>query len=203
MTGFEVFAKAMYTRPSFIHKLMRMLTENSVEQAKIAVDEGIEFLWIADDFGDNHGPMMTPAQFREFILPYLRQQILAFKKKGAWVLLHCDGNVNILMDDIVNAGIDAFHPSERKAHMNLAAMKCKYGDRITLFGNVEASNLIPFGSYEEIDKQIRECFSIAAPGSGYVFGSDHSIHPGIPPERARFLFRQAQKYRSYTSRLAQ
>jgi len=198
MTGFDVFVKAMYTNPSFIHRLMDILTKNAVELGKIAIDEGIEFLWIADDFGDNHGPMVTPDKFRRFILPYLKRQVEILKKRGAWVFLHCDGNVNILMDDIVNTGIDAFHPCERKARMNLAVIKQKYGDKITLFGNVEASNLIPFGSYKEIDKQIRECFNIAAPGGGYIFGSDHSIHPGIPPEKARFLFNQAQKYREYS-----
>jgi len=197
MTGFDVFAKGMYTNPSFIHKLMSMLTKNTVELGKIAIDEGIEILWIADDFGDNHGPMVTPDQFRRFVLPYLKQVVEAFKKRGAWVFLHCDGNVNVLMDDIVNTGIDAFHPCERKAHMDLAVIKQKYGDKITLFGNVEASNLIPFGSYEEIDKQIRECFNIAAPGGGYIFGSDHSIHPGIPPEN----FNRAQKYRKYPLKL--
>jgi len=77
-------------------------------------------------------------------------------------------------------------------------MKEKYGDRITLIGNVEASSLIPYGSYEEIDKQIKECFETAAPGGGYIFASDHSIHPGIPPERAKFLFDQAKKYRKYS-----
>jgi len=114
----------------------------------------------------------------------------------------------LLMDDIVDAGIDAFHPTERKAFgpNGLEEMKRRYGDRITLFGNVEASTLLPYGTYEQIDKQIRKCFETAAPGGGYIFGSDHSIHPCIPAERARFLFRQAAKYRSYptlTRRLTQ
>jgi uroporphyrinogen decarboxylase len=197
MTGLEIFVKSIYTDPSFVHKILYLVNRYNVELGKIAIDEGAEFLWIADDFGDSHGPMLPPKQFRDFILPYFRGQVHAFKKRGVWVLLHCDGNIMPIIEDVVNTGIDAFHPIERKALMNLIEMKEKYGDRITLIGNVEASNLIPYGSYEEIDKQIKECFETAAPGGGYIFASDHSIHPGIPLEKAKFLFNRAQKYRKY------
>jgi uroporphyrinogen decarboxylase len=200
MTGFDVFAKALYREKSFIARLLDLVTDINIELGKIAIDEGAEFIWIADDMGDVHGPFVTVRQFREFILPRFRRQVEAFKKRGVFVLLHCDGNVMPIMDDLVGAGIDAFHPCERKSGMNLAVLKEKYGDKITLIGNVEASKLIPFGSYEEIDAQIRECFKIAAPGGGYIFASDHSIHPGIPPEKARFLFEQAKKYRKYPIR---
>jgi len=200
MTGFDVFVKAMYVNPSFIHHLLRLVNQYFIELGKIAIDEGAEFLWIADDFGDDHGPMVTPKHFREFILPYFKEQVQAFKKKGAWVLLHCDGNVMPIMEEIVGAGIDAFHPIERKANMSLSEMKRRYGDQITLIGNVEASHLVPYGAYEEIDKQIRECFEIAAPGGGYIFATDHSIHPGISAERARFVFKCAKKYQSYPRR---
>ncbi len=197
MTGFDVFVKAMYTEPSFIHKLLGMVNRYFIELGRQVIDQGAEFLWIADDFGDVHGPMVTPKCFREFILPYFNEQVQAFKKKGVWVLLHCDGNVMPIMKDLVDAGIHAFHPVERKADMNLSEIKEEYGDQITIVGNVEASNLIPLGSYEEIEKQIRECFGIAAPGGGYIFASDHSIHPGISAERAEFVFQRAEKYRLY------
>lgn len=203
MTGFNVFIKALYTNQPFVRKLLTLINKYNVELGKIAIDLGAEFLWIADDLGDKNGPMITPKQFRYFVLPLFKDLVQTFKKKGTWVLFHCDGNVMLLMDDIVDAGIDAFHPTERKSFgpNGLKKMKEKYGDEITLFGNVEASALLPYGRYEEIDKQIRECFETAAPGGGYIFGSDHSIHPGIPAKRARFLFGQASRYRHYPVRM--
>ena len=200
MTGFDVFAKAMYRDPSFIHKLLGIVNRYFIELGKMVIDEGAEFIWIADDFGDVHGPMVTPKCFREFILPYFKEQVQVFKRKGVWILLHCDGNVMPIMKDLVDAGIHAFHPVERKANMRLSDIKGAYGDQVTIVGNVEASNLIPHGSFEEIDSQIRECFEMAAPGGGYIFASDHSIHPGISAERAQFVFQRAEKYRFYPQR---
>ncbi len=202
VTGFEVFVKALYTNQPFACKLLTLINKFNIELGKIAIDLGAEFLWISDDLGDKNGPTVAPKQFRMFVKPLLKEMVGTFKKRGAWVLLHCDGNVMSIMDDIIDTGIDAFHPTERKAFgpEGLRKMKEMYGDKITLFGNVDASHLLPYGSLEEINDQIRECFETAAPGGGYIFGSDHSIHPGIPAERARFLFNRASKYRRYPTR---
>ena len=82
--------------------------------------------------------------------------------------------------------------------MNIAEIKAKYGDRICLIGNVDASVLLPLGSRKEIVNQIRECVKIGAPGGGYIFASDHSIHPGIPGQKARFLFSEVEHNRKYS-----
>ena len=197
MTGFPTFAKALYADPYFARKLLRLVNEYFLEMGRISIDLGARLIWIADDYGGSAGPMISPAHFRTFILPLLNTMVRTFKRRGALVLLHCDGNVASMMPDIVGAGVDAFHPMERKAGMDLRMMKARFGDKVSLIGNLEASHLIPWGSHEQIDEQIRECFSIGAPGGGYIFASDHSIHPAISAERARFLFSRAGRYRKY------
>ncbi|MCW4020852.1 MAG: uroporphyrinogen decarboxylase family protein, partial [Candidatus Bathyarchaeota archaeon] len=102
-----------------------------------------------------------------------------------------------IMDDLIELGIDGLHPLERKAKMDIGEVKSLYGDKICLIGNVDASVILPLGSHEEITSQIKECIETAAPGGGYIFASDHSIHPGIPENRAKFLFETAEKYRKY------
>ena len=140
---------------------------------------------------------MAPKMLRERVMPYLKRLCEGLKKKGARILLHCDGNLNPIMDDLMELGIDGLHPLERKAEMNIREVKSRYGDRICLIGNVDASVLLPLGSYEEIAGQIKECMETAAPGGGYIFASDHSIHPGIPENKAKFLFETAKKHRKY------
>jgi len=197
MTGFATFARALHADPSFAHRLLRLVNKYSIEMGRISIDLGARLIWIADDYGGSSGPMISPAHFRTFILPLLKTMVGDFKRRGAWVLLHCDGNVASIVSDIVGTGVDAFHPIERKAGMDLGMMKARFGDIVTLIGNLEASHLIPWGRPEQIDEQIRECLSIGAPGSGYIFASDHSIHPAISAERARFVFSRAGRYRRY------
>lgn len=197
MTGFSTFVKSLYKKPRFARNLISYVNDYFIEMGKIAIDLGAEFLWIADDFGGTKGPMISPVHFRTFILPHLRRMVRSFKRRGVWVFLHCDGNVMPFIEDIVATGINAFHPTERKTGMDLRVMKETFGNKITLIGNLEASHLIPEGNLKDIDTQIRECLEIGAPGGGYIFASDHSIHPSISAERARFVFGRAGRYRKY------
>jgi len=200
MMGFPAFVKALYGNPAFIQNLLSRLTDHFTEMGRRAIDLGANLLWISDDLGGTKGPMISPLHFRSLVLPCMRRMVRSFKRRGAWVLLHCDGNVMPLMTDIVSIGVDAFHPIERKTGMDLSVMKESYGGRITLIGNLEASHLIPWGTRDEIREQIFECLRIGAPGAGYIFASDHSIHPAISAWRARFVYETADRYRRYGGR---
>jgi len=197
MTGFQTFVRALYGDRAFLRKLLSLLAEVFTEMGKTAIDQGARLIWIADDLGGTRGPMISPKHMRSLIFPQMRKMVRAFKRKDAMVLFHCDGNVVPVMDDIVATGIDAFHPVERKAGMDLASVKERYGQDLSLIGNLEASHLIPWGRFDDIRRQIWECLEIGAPGGGYIFASDHSIHPAISAERARFVYETARRYARY------
>lgn len=199
LTGFDDVLKYIIAEPVFADRLLDLQTWYCLEIGKRYVDAGIEIIFLNEDLGDTHGPFMAPKMFRDRVKPYLKRLCDDLKKRGARVLLHCDGNLNPIMDDLIELGIDGLHPLERKAKMDIGEIKSLYGDKICLIGNVDASVLLPLGSHEEITKQIKECIQTAAPGGGYIFASDHSIHPGIPESRAKFLFETAKKYRKYPS----
>ncbi|MDH5686726.1 MAG: uroporphyrinogen decarboxylase family protein [Candidatus Bathyarchaeota archaeon] len=199
LTGFDTVLKYVIADPVFADRLLDLQTWYCLEIGKQYLDAGIEIIFLNEDLGDIHGPFMAPKMLRDRVIPYLKRLCDELKKRGARILLHCDGNLNPIMDDLLELGIDGLHPLERKAKMDIGEVKSRYGDRICLIGNVDASVLLPLGSYEEITGQIKECMETGAPGGGYIFASDHSIHPGIPGNKAKFLFRTAKKYRKYPS----
>lgn len=197
LSGFDTFLKYAISAPKFAERLLTLQTRYCIETAKQYLDAGVEIIFLNEDLGDVHGPLLAPKVFRERVVPHLKKLCETLKKRGAKVLLHCDGNLNLIMEDLINLGIDGLHPLERKSHMDIADIKTGYGDKICLIGNVDASVLLPLGSREEIANQIRECIEVAGPGGGYILASDHSIHPGVPGDKAQFLFRTAKKHRSY------
>jgi len=200
LTRFDLFLKHVMTDPAFADRLLDLQTLYCLEIGKQYTDAGVEIIFLNEDLGDVHGPFLAPKILRERVMPYIKRLCETFKKRGAKVLLHCDGNLNPIMDDLLGLGIDGLHPLERKSKMDITEIKSEYGDRVCLIGNVDASLLLPLGSYEEIAKQIKECIEVAAPGGGYIFASDHSIHPGVPGDRAKLLFQTAKKYRKYPMR---
>ena len=195
--GFSAFVKMLYTHQDVIRRFIEKVTGFFIELGKGFIDRGVDLIWIPDDMGYVHGPMLSPELLRRLIIPQLKKMVATFKGRGAKVLMHNDGQLMAIMGDLVDAGIDAIHPIERAAGMSLKTMKEKYGDKITLIGNVDSKTVLQYGSFDEIRDQVSQCLGVAAPSGGYILASDHSIHEGIPSANAKFMFKIARKYGGY------
>jgi uroporphyrinogen decarboxylase len=201
LSGFDLFAKSVYANSKGVQKLLQALTKFAIGLGEIFIEAGVDMIWIPDDLGTVDGPFLSPNTFRRMIFLYFNEIVDSFKKRGMKVLLHCDGQVMPLVDDLIEMGMDGLHPIERKAGMNLAEVKAKYGDKLTLIGNVDATEVLPHGTEEDIKRQVIECLKTAAPGGGYILASDHSIHEGVPSENAKTMFKLAKKYGKYPIKL--
>jgi len=198
--GFTNFMRTLHVAPSSVRRITEKVEGFQTELGKIAIDMGVDIVWIPDDLGMTDGPFLSPQAFRKYIFPSMKSEVEAFKKRGVKVLLHSDGQIMALMDDIVEMGFDGIHPIERKAGMSLELMKAKYGDRLTLIGNVDATDLLPHGTAQQIRRQVLECLQAGAPGGGYILASDHSIHEGVKSANTKIMFEMARKYRKYPVR---
>ncbi len=196
LTGFITYSLLIYEKPSAVNKIAKMVTHFYIELGRRFVDAGADGVFISDDLGTSDSLFISPIHQREFVFPYLKEMVSAFKRKGAAVLFHCDGNINLVLKEVIKTGIDALHPIQRKAHMNLAEVKEQFGDKICLIGNVDVTKILPFGTREEIVGQAMECIRAAAPGGGYILASDHSL-TGISLERANIMFEVGKRYGRY------
>ncbi len=137
-------------------------------------------IWIYDDMAYNHGPMFSPARFEQVFLPAYRRMIAAYKGAGArYVFLHSDGDIRSLLDMLVDAGIDGLNPLERRAQMDIAAIRKKYPHLILTGGMCNTRTLVR-GTREEIEAEAREIIDLGR-GGGVIIGT-HSVSPEIPLE---------------------
>ena len=80
---------------------------------------GIDAFGLADDWGGSTGLLMSPAHLRRFFIKPFAEIVHGMKKLGLPVMMHNDGNLWEVMDDLVASGINGFHPVERAATMDL------------------------------------------------------------------------------------
>jgi len=113
------------------------------------------------------------------------------------VILHSDGNLNAILDDIVQLKIAALNPLQRSAQMDLARIKARYGDRLCLIGNLSTTTTLAHGTPEEVERETLECLRDGAPGGRYIFAPDHSYHSGIPVANIWRALETAKKYGAY------
>ena len=104
-----------------------------------AIQAGAEVIILGDDYAGNHGPMMSPALFRQFILPPLAKMIAMIHEEGASCIKHSDGDLYPILDDIVSAGPDGINPIEPVAGMELKKVKQLVGDKVCLTGNIDCA----------------------------------------------------------------
>jgi uroporphyrinogen decarboxylase len=199
LIGYENLCMSLYDDPGFLEDLVEIAVDFDVKAINRMAKAGVDAMILADDYGASAQGLLKPQQFKAIYKPGLKKIIDCIKANNLPVFLHCCGRVYDYLDDLVEIGIEAYHPVQRTAGMDLATVKKKYGDRICLVGNIDSSRTLPFGTPEQIEAETLEALRIAAPGYGYILGSDHSLHDGIPVENIRLMFEVARKHGVYSA----
>jgi uroporphyrinogen decarboxylase len=161
------------------------------------IETGIDAVIIHDDWGMNTSTFISPEHWKEFVRPYIAEEVETLSNTGTPVILHSDGNLNTLMEEIVQLKIAAVNPLQRGAQMDLAKTKVKYGNILCLIGNISATTTLVNGNPDEVEREVLECLRDAAPGGGYVMAPDHSFHSGVPFENIWSALNTCKKYGNY------
>lgn len=201
LMGLENACLTSIEEPELFHKIMRDATDYNIAAGIHLIEAGADAIIISEDLGYNSGTFLSPPNMRTFIMPYIREMAAAFKKCGTKIMLHCDGNIRAIMEDVAFCGVDAWQPIERKGGNDLGHVKKTYGKILTPVGNVDSSTVLPFGTKEDVERATLECMRIAGPGGGYILGSDHSLHDGIPVENIITMIETVKKYGTYPLQL--
>lgn len=195
--GLERFCLLLYDRPDIVDETLKAVTDFYISAGHQIMKQGVDGLLIADDYGSTEASMISPELFRKHIVPQISRMVGSFKSKNIPIIMHSDGNLNSLIGDIVSTGVHAYHPIQRKAHMDLAHVKQNYGKELCLIGNVDNASTLVTGSVDDVKAETIECLRVGAHGGGYILASDHSLHDDIPNENIFVMVETGLKYGKY------
>ncbi len=147
-----------------------------------------------DDLGFKSGTLTSPHVIREHIIPQYKRVIQLIHDAGLPFLWHSCGCIFEVMDDAVEAGIDAKHSNE-DAICAYDKWVDDYGDRIGLFGGVDV-DLLCRHKPDDIFNQVLEAGTrFRRKAKGYALGSGNSIPDYVPIEGYLAMVRAAQEIR--------
>ena len=164
-----------------------------------AVGEYIDVIMVTDDLGAENGPLISPELYRELIKPAERKlwQFIKDNTK-AYLFLHSCGSISKFIPDLIEIGVDILNPIQVSAKdMDTKRLKEEFGDRLTFWGGVDTQRVLPFGSPEEVEREVKRRIADTAPGGGYVLTAVHNIQAGVPPENICMMYDAARKYGRY------
>jgi uroporphyrinogen decarboxylase len=182
--------------PGLVHDLARVVTDYYLAAIELGARLGVEFVMMGGDLAGEQTTLMSPRHYREFIKPYERELVDCAHRLGTKIAKHTDGNAWPILDDFVEIGFDGFNPVQPEC-MDIGEVKAHLAGKMSIIGNIDCRNLLPFGRPEEVERTVRETIEIAAPGGGYILASSNSLHPDCKPENIVAMVEAAHKYGVY------
>jgi uroporphyrinogen decarboxylase len=191
LVGMEELMMYFLTDPEFIKELMDKITDYNIGVIRRAAKLGVDCVHFGDDWGSQHGPLISPAMWREFVKPPFKRTCDAAREEGLLVSLHCCGNVEPIMDDIVECGVDVFDPFQPEA-MDVWKLREKYRGRMAFWGGLSVQQTMPYGTPDDVRRETRRLLDEMAPGGGYILSPAHSISGDVPVENIEAFLEVAQ-----------
>lgn len=193
--GFEGFCLQLHDHPELVKAVTDRIGLVGEEDMKQLCREEIDFVVLGDDMAYTEGMMISPELMRNFFFPWYRRFIQAARDAGKRVVFHSDGNVEPVIPDFIDAGLNALHPIEPKA-MDIVRLKKAYAKRLSFFGNIDV-DLLSRGAVKEVEAQVREHIALVAPGGGYALGSSNAVADYVNPENYRAMLLANWQYGAY------
>jgi len=196
--GLERFCLWTHEHRDLIEAVLdRYAAENVRWSETVARKRLCPLFFLGDDIACKERLIFSPDFLRDTFIGALRRVCAPLGRAGIKVIFHSDGDVTEVLDDMIEARIDGLHPVEPLAGMDIAFLKKRYGKRLILVGNVDSSQLLPFGSVGEIREAVRRCIRAVSPGGGHFLGSSGEITPAIPLGNVLAFYEAARQFGRY------
>ncbi len=196
LRGLKTFLKDIYLNPALDERCLETVTSFEIEVAKDLIDAGADIIMVGDDYGWQNGLVMSPHHWRRLILARLKRVVDAVKSRNVPVILHSDGNITAILDDLAKIGLDGLNPIQSRCGLIPSELKARY-PQLAQVGTVDIQHTLPFGTRNEIESEIRETIANAGKGGGLIMGPQHAVQPDVPVENVETMIKAIKRYGRY------
>jgi hypothetical protein len=183
-------------RRDYVYKVFEKQCEialKNIELVAKAVGDRVQVVFVSGtDFGTQRGLFISPQAYRDLYKPFHKQVNDQIHKLTNWkTFIHSCGSIYQLIPDLIEAGFDVLNPVQCSADgMDPTRLKKEFGRSVVFWGGgVDTQQTLPFGTPEEVYKQVRERIDIFAADGGFVFNSIHNIQSDVPVDNILAIFK--------------
>jgi uroporphyrinogen decarboxylase len=191
LLGFEALSYAWYDQPDLMHDIMEFWAEFLIEAGRpILTHTTLEYICLNEDLAMKTGPLLSPETFRTFIYGRLCRVIDFYKSHGTrYVCVDTDGNPEVLVPMLLDAGVDALWPLERAANQDPHRLRRTFGRSLRLWGGVDKRELAR--GRDAIDRHLLSLQPLIEEG-GFIPTVDHTVSPDISWDNFRYYMDRKQ-----------
>lgn len=200
LVGMEKLLIDMMMETEYVIPLFEACAEFQTQIGLQLIERGVDAIWFGDDFGTQTSLIIPPETFHTQLKPIYKRMIDRFKeaKPDIIAILHCDGAVADLLDDIREIGFEVFNPVQPGVPGHLPQdMKSGFGDKFAFWGAIDQQDLLPNGTDDELEKDIIEKISVLGKDGGYMIAPAHILQNDVRPERVKTFIELCLKHSNY------
>ena len=198
MRGMEELFLDFQLNPDFASYLLDRVTDVRRSMARFYAANDVDVLILGDDVSMQTGMMMSPATWRKWFkgrMALIIEEALAVKP-GLPIFYHSDGNPEAIIPDLMDIGVTILNPVQPEC-LDPAMVKERYGDRLALWGTIGTQTTLPFGTPDDVRREVRTRIETVGRDGGLVLGPTHMIEPDVPWENIVALYEAIEEYGGY------
>jgi uroporphyrinogen decarboxylase len=144
--------------------------------------------------------MISPDMWRRIFKPRMAEVFQEFRSVNpdVVVMYHCDGAIAPILDDLIEIGLDVFNPVQPNVPGHEPQeLKETFGDRLSFWGAIDQQHLLPNGTPEEIEADVKAKIDALGPGGGYMIAPAHILQGDTPLQNIEAFIEAARKHGAY------
>lgn len=197
LRGLDNLLSDLILHPEFVEELLEKILEFNLGMIDQLANYNIDGLFLSDDYGMQHGLMMSPECWKRFIKPKLKIMIEKIKGYNIYSFLHSCGDISPIIPDLIEIGLDVLHPIQPEA-MNITNLKRDYGRDICFYGGISTQGVLRWPDKMKVKDKIKRTVDIMSNDGGYILALAITIQHDIPIDNVLTIIEVANEYRNAT-----
>ena len=183
-------------RFDYVYKVFEKQCEigiKNIEKLAPVLGNKVQAVFVSGtDFGTQRGPFISPQAYRDLYKPFQKAINDKIHELTSWkTFIHSCGGIFPLIGDMIEAGFDILNPVQCSAtDMDPVRLKKEFGNELVFWGGgVDTQKTLPFGTADEVYREVSERIAIFRENSGFVFNSIHNVQSNVPVENMLAMFK--------------
>lgn len=196
MRGMENLMADMMMEDPMAQVLLDLVTDAAVLRAESYVRNGADAIFLGDDIGMQHTIMMSESLYCTWLKPRLKRVIDAARAINPDIIVfyHSCGFVTPLIPHLIDAGVDVLNPVQPEC-MDFGEIHAQFGDRLSFNGTIGTQTTMPFGSPDDVRREVFKNLEIAGDKGGLFVCPTHLLEPEVPVENVVAYIKACQDFK--------
>ncbi len=186
---------ALLTDRDKVHRLMEWGTKSAITWSVSQIRRGCDAIKVSSPWVG--GGLISPDDYREFVVPYERELAKAVRAEGGFIYTHTCGAISDRLEMMMDCGINGLEcldpPPLGNVQLDDAIRRTK--GRIFIKGNIDSVNTLLDKGMAGVRADVKKVVETGAPGGGYICSTACSIAPHVKPDNIKAMVEVARQFR--------